>query len=503
MTYTRALGTALAIGIVLIPATAASGAPSVLRQAEAPVAQLERDSSHVPAPGSTVTHYGQVVGGVPVSGADVVVTDVAGAGPEILFDKSVAGLDDPGAPAVSRSDAVAAALAAIGSPSGGTRSAELVIDSARGNQLAWEVVYYDRRPISDWLVTVSASTGDVIAREDRLRRGQSGEASLFTPNPVVTKGSYGGLRDRGDRDSDKLTAQRVPVTLEDLKNGQSCLKGKWAVARFMPKAKQVCKASLDWTNTKRASNRFEALMAYYHVTEAQQYIQGLGLTPINQERQKLIANSIPEDNSFYSPGADEIQLGTGGVDDGEDADVIVHEYGHAVQDAQNPGAYTGQQGGAMGEGFGDYLAAAYSTETAGFDPEWTPCIMEWDATSYDDEVEPGICLRRADVADNLTAHQAFCGTFTDPNQIHCMGEVWSSALLDLRSALGNDIGGHSVVDRILLDSHFSTPNSATFEEGAEAVIVSDEAIYQAGDHCTELRAEFVARELLPGSFTCS
>ncbi len=50
-------------------------------------------------------------------------------------------------------------------------------------------------------------------------------------------------------------------------------------------------------------------------------------------------------------------MGAGGVDDGEDAEVILHEYGHAVHDAQVPGWGDTHEGGAMGEGWGDFLAA--------------------------------------------------------------------------------------------------------------------------------------------------
>ncbi|MDP9482158.1 MAG: M36 family metallopeptidase, partial [Chloroflexota bacterium] len=290
-----------------------------------------------------------------------------------------------------------------------------------------------------------------------------------------------------------LSSLRQSVPLQDLADGQTCLKGDWAGAKFSPERKQVCKDSLDWGKTKRASNRFEALMAYHHITEAQQYIQGLGLAPVNAERQNVIANPIPDDNSFYLPSADEIQLGTGGVDDGEDADVIVHEYGHAVQDAQAPDAFRagGNQVGAMGEGFGDYLAAAYSTEKAGPDPEWTPCIMEWDATSYDDRSTPppGICLRRADDPSSRQQQLNQCGTAQD---IHCMGQIWSSALLDLRTELGLDAESDSVADTLVLASHFLLPDDPSFEEAAGAIIDADSTIY-GGTHCVALGTEFEDR----------
>ncbi len=478
-------------GLAALAVTPGASA-QVLKQAAAPATQLERaDSNELPG-GAVASRYDQEVGGVPVVGAGAVVLDAPAAPAEIVADNSVQGLGTPGAPSVSRDAAVAAALAAIGGPSGGSTDARLVVDATHGNQLAWEVSHWDTAPPRDWVVNVAARSGTVISKVDLLRNA-TGTAALFVPNPVVANDGYGGLRDRGDRDSGALSSLRQTVPLQDLADGQTCLKGDWAGVKYSPKPKQVCKDSLDWGNTKRASNRFEALMAYHHITEAQQYIQGLGLDPVNAERQNVIANPIPDDNSFYLPSADEIQLGTGGVDDGEDADVIVHEYGHAVQDAQAPDAFRtgGNQVGAMGEGFGDYLAAAYSTEKAGPDPEWTPCIMEWDATSYDDRFTPppGICLRRADDPSSRQQQQNQCGTAQD---IHCMGQIWSSALLDLRIELGLDAESDSVADTLVLASHFLLPENPSFEDAAGAILDADGAIY-GGTHCVALGTEFEDR----------
>src|SRR3712207_9483554 len=105
-------------------------------------------------------------------------------------------------------------------------------------------------------------------------------------------------------------------------------------------------------------------MAYAHIDRLQRYFQSLGFKPqlergVNAEPQKLVTLRIESyDNSFYQPMNDVIAFGTGGVDDAEDAEVIVHEYGHAVQDAQVQGWGSAHDGGAMADGSGDFLAAA-------------------------------------------------------------------------------------------------------------------------------------------------
>ena len=110
-------------------------------------------------------------------------------------------------------------------------------------------------------------------------------------------------------------------------------------------------------------------MGYYWVTTAQEYLQHLGfgstLRPVNQRQIELRINQFGGDNSFFREDKANITLGKGGVDDAEDAEVIVHEYGHSVQDAQVPGFGTTLESGAIGEAFSDYLAVVVTSWKAG------------------------------------------------------------------------------------------------------------------------------------------
>lgn len=494
---------AVGAGLALAP-SAPARAPAVdaaLKRADAPAKQLRTTATKTLPGGTVVSRFQQEVGGVPVVGAGSVVIDPVTGSPELLFDNSRSGLDAPGSASVSRGSAIAAASAGVaGERVEGRPGARQVIVGGDGGTLAWEVSVFTRRP-ADYLIRVDATSGEVISTINQIREATA-QAQLFVPNPVVANGGYGGLKDHKDENSTKLTNLREPVTLENITDGQTCLKGDWARVKKSPKEKKVCSNALDWSHVTRANNRFEALMAYFHIDETQQYIQTLGLNPINAESQKVIVNSFKDDNSFYAPSRDVIETGTGGVDDGEDTDVIVHEYGHAVQDAQNHAAFSsGKDAGAQGEGFGDYLSQAYSTETVGFDSEWSHCVMEWDATSYDDTSTPppGICLRRTD-NDNTYAEQVDeCGR----TEVHCIGEVWASALSDLRGALGPDGSSRSIMDRVVLASHELLPPGPSFNQASTALLEADEDLYPAGTpgdgqgaHCAEIAAETSARGLL-------
>src|SRR2546423_14028411 len=107
---------------------------------------------------------------------------------------------------------------------------------------------------------------------------------------------------------------------------------------------------------------------------------------VTTESQDVRINQLGQDNSFETdPPKDEIRYGKGGVDDAEDAEVILHEYGHAIHDGSGF-VFGSEEAGAISEGFGDYWAVDFSdimAQRLGV-PELTPlpCVMDWDATSY-------------------------------------------------------------------------------------------------------------------------
>jgi hypothetical protein len=109
----------------------------------------------------------------------------------------------------------------------------------------------------------------------------------------------------------------------------------------------------------RHQDQFEQVMAYYWVTEAQKYIHSLGFgesrRPIDNRPQAVRINQFGQDNSVATDHPkNELRFGKGGVDDAEDAEVILHEYGHAIHFAQNF-VFGSEQAGAISEGFSDDL----------------------------------------------------------------------------------------------------------------------------------------------------
>jgi Fungalysin metallopeptidase (M36) len=466
--------------LAAMPASAGAGAP--LRTAAAPVTELSVGAEYATPHGGEIRRFRQRVAGYPVFDADAVVADPADGPATLVVDRTAPRLDPPRPATVARRTAVARAKAASGA--GALRlapRARLGIDPRSGD-LAWRVLLASGRPLADYEVTVDARSARVLAIRDLLRDA-TGTAALFDPNPLVTHGSSRGLHDRGDRNSRLLRALRISVVLPRLTSPRGCLLGTFVKVDLGRKGHRVCKRSSKWS-VGRSANSFEALMAYYHVDRTRAYLESLGLDDRLRKRPMVVhANAIRADQSYFRPSTHDVTLGTGGVDDGEDGDVIVHEYGHAILDQQVTGFGRRPQGAAMGEGFGDYIAAVMSSAATGGDDKFDPCVFEWDATSY----TRNRCLRRTDTA--LTKRRAKRRCFGDP---HCVGEAWSGALWELRPLLGSDGAGRVVMDRVLIQSHLLLARNSNFRDGARALIAADGLLYSSA-HASAIEAEMVAR----------
>jgi hypothetical protein len=139
------------------------------------------------------------------------------------------------------------------------------------------------------------------------------------------------LTDQKDADYTALQPAYQIVTLTNL-DGSGYLQGNWVNVKS-----STGPLAYSPNNTflyNRKDDQFEQVMVYYWVTEAQKYIQSLGFgvtrRPINMESQDVRINQLGIDNSYSWDKKDLLRFGKGGVDDAEDAEVILHEYGHAI-----------------------------------------------------------------------------------------------------------------------------------------------------------------------------
>lgn len=270
----------------------------------------------------------------------------------------------------------------------------------------------------------------------------TGAGRVFFPNPVASLQNQ-NLTDRKDADYAELQPAYRNVALTNL-DGSGFLNGDWATV-----VSETGSPAYSPNNTftyNRAQDEFEQVMAYYWITESQKYIQSLGFgstyPAVNKKSQAVRINQWGQDNSFATDHPkDELRFGKGGVDDAEDAEVILHEYGHAIHFAQNF-SFATEEAGAISEGFGDYWAVTVTNVIAPT-PD-TPCVADWDSVEYTSSVPH--CLRRVD--RDLHYPQDLRG------EVHYDGQIWSRALWDIRSALGN-----VKADTIILKGQFDFDGS--------------------------------------------
>ncbi|MFF5447606.1 M4 family metallopeptidase [Streptomyces sp. NPDC012888] len=308
------------------------------------------------------------------------------------------------------------------------------------------------------------------------------QARIFMVNPVQSSGDQ-ALTDGKDGNAAVPESAYTVAALRNL-DGSGSLSGRWATVRSDTGASARL---ADVGTYSRTDDQFEQVMAYFWVNEAQEYLQALGfgseLPGANDRVQPVRINQWGADNSYFTDKKAEIRFGKGGVDDAEDAEIVLHEYGHAVHHAQVPGFGTSPEAGAIGEAFGDYLAVAVGVH-AGTKYGWPlkadpACVGDWDAVSY--SAAPH-CLRRID-EDKVYADRT--------GEVHADGEIWSRALWDIRGALGA-----RTADRIIVNAQFGFRADTSFKDAALTTIATAQRMYGA-DAASAVREAFRARQI-PG-----
>ena len=462
-----------------------------------------------------VVHFQQMHEGIPVVDTSVVVqvddanrvrqVDLGNASPTVAEKVG----DNR---KMTSKQAVAAATAAVGEAT--LRQpvkdpAEVYFPTDTGLKLAYEVLILTRNPPHDWRVIVDAYSGQILEQKDLLFH-VDGQGFVFDPNPVVTANNN-TLRDPtatvgtcgfAGTPIATIDAQRVTRTLKGLTfaGGVHKLEGPFVKMRNFGTPNINPPTEVNANNFKYSSgdNRFEAVNCYYHVDTTQRYIQSLGITTAHNKVIECDAHDGVGGGAFFSPGDGGLHFGDSGAclpNRASDGDVMLHEYGHAIQNNQVPGwgvtsPVTGRrETRAMGEGFGDILACVTLAERGNrFQREF---FEDWIFGST-----PLRCLRRVD------------GTKVYPtdwqNQEHADGEIWSAALWNIYRTIGGDsmnaatrtAAADALLKTVIL-SHHSVAANATMPDGAEAVMNTNASLPEfRGKHLIQMLNSFHDRGLL-------
>lgn len=374
-------------------------------------------------------------------------------------------------PALPAEAAVRAALAALGGPAlRAPAQVELLLVPGEAGALpalVWRVALPAAAPLRDWVADLDALTGALLGVRDAMLHAE-GTGSVFLTNPIVNSGDP-DLRDNPlGLNSPELQAEAREVALRGLDEApgqQGRLQGPYV---------QVLGAAFEPAlrfHYARDDPRFEEVMAYHHIDSAQRLLQGLGYTDLVQ-RPVPVTMYPGEVNAFYSRVTRTIHLGyhardttmpqSGFADAGEDAEVIVHEYGHAVLDDAVPGL-ANEHGEALHEGFADFFAASLLSRVS--QGRFDACVAEW-MSQYVTQGSPP-CVRRLD-NDRTFPGDFHSGLLADP---HENGLIWSGALWDLWQRFPRED-----VERLALEAHFFLSTFPRMPDAGRGLLLANRAL---------------------------
>ncbi|WP_084403467.1 T9SS type A sorting domain-containing protein [Epilithonimonas caeni] len=378
-------------------------------------------------------------------------------------------------------------------------------------RLVHRVIINSYETPGDWETIVDAHSGEVIRvqdianyhhkekpkkknkeKTDELRA--AGTAYIFDPDPLSRAHvAYGGdYVDNNDATNASLDAARSLVILPDItfSNGVYSLKSKYVqVADFeSPSTGLFTQATPDFL-FNRNEQGFEAVNAFYHLDRSMAYInETLGIdckSTLNNGILLFDPHGLSgDDNSHFIPSSQRLAFGEGCVDDAEDADVVLHEFGHAIHHWITGLKSSSSQG--LGEGSGDYWAMSYSRSLN----QWSPSephynwMFSWDGHNT--------CW-----AGRITNYAPKYPTsnINSSSAIHTNGQIWATSLMRIYDRIGKE-----KTDRIFLEGLGMT-NSSSNQQTA-AVAVRQAAIDMLGTYgftCDDIN--IITEELTTSGYT--
>lgn len=317
-----------------------------------------------------------------------------------------------------------------------------------------------------------------------------GRGFVFLPDPLTSDQTYylssWEYQDSSDQVTPALDNARFLVTLKEITedNGVYTLDGPYVTIQDQenPVIPPATSTNGDFFY-QRSQPGFEDVMCYYHIDSVQRHIQTLGFTSLANLPVICDPHGLDStDNShFIPPGSGtsgRLAFGQGGVDDAEDADVIVHEYGHALSHYAAPGSNSGFERRGLDEGYGDYVAAMWSYGMGPF--RWGD-IFTWDGHN---EFWDGRTSEATYTYPPPTGQQGF----------YPYGELWATVLME---AYNHPDIGKWVNNRCVFQSMYGNALNGTLADAAKLVLKADSLFYGEA-HEAIYRDLFCSKGILTG-----
>lgn len=402
--------------------------------------------------GRTRVHLRQLHDGVPVAGAQVVVTLDEQQRAVMLSANLAEGIAVHSLPSVPAQQAIALATQALDLPLAAAPQAELVVvPDALGGRLIHRVHLWPHQPGAHWCVSIDAHSGQVLTVRDMRQQAMAQVYEHNADNSELVEVELPGL----DGVDGTLTSELAQVWTMVYEGGDDAL-AQTAVAD------ELGDFFYDPDDVENIyDDPFAEVNAYWHVTDIKQWFAAdHGHSwggPVDLTVNYRDSASGRYDNAYFSKdfaGNYTIVLGQGTIDLAYDADVIQHEFGHGIVDdlcdinAELDYPISFDQYGlhsaphAVNEGMADYWSSTFQGDA---------CSAEYFGSAFGQD-----CLRDLD-NDRETPGDLL-------GEAHEDGMIVGGTLWAVREAVGAD-----VADDIIYGALGSLSSAPTFLEYATAV----------------------------------
>lgn len=345
-------------------------------------------------------------------------------------------------------------------------------------------VWYGAHGLWDFRMDIVGAGGHVLSYADfgdatnwtdvHLERWNEDprRTTAFLPNPIHT------LNDATlwDQDDVNYAVPQVAYRNVALSNLDAPIGGVYWLTGSIVEIEDFEEPSIAPPNSSdgkfpcfRDDDGFEAVTCYHIIDRCKTYLNSLGFTSTVGYTIHVDPHGFSgADNSRFEPdqsqlGVGQIAMGDGGTDHGEDGDIILHEYGHAIVEYQTGGRFRNSpnEAQAMNSGFSDYWACSWadSMYPTNFGSYF---LGEWGAR--DDDFSPSFIRR----TNTLKTYPSFM-----EGDAHADGEIWSHALWDIMGSLGKRVTDSLALRALELMNASPYVNDPSFATSAQYIAKAD------------------------------
>jgi len=310
--------------------------------------------------------------------------------------------------------------------------------------------------------TVYVSDSKGLEIREHNQRNYHAEVAVFYPNPIHSSGKKYGEVISNQNDNSYPEIERE-IRFKDV----AAYKAEGKVFLSTPLLKLM---NLSAPNDQvdgfdevdlvagRSVPCFESSSVIYHLSAYMDYLRSLGYSSLLGPIAIDPRGHWGLDLSSFDPGSETpiLQFGIGGVDDAEDAHVIIHEFVHALSHRASPYSYHGTERKIVEEAIADYLALGYANSIS---TNFTRNVFNWDAHN---EYWEGYSAK---------FHEGYIGS-KSCDKI-CQREKWLNVFLDLSIRTNRE-----VVDILLLEYlSFVRPNGS-HTSNAQSLLALEQQLFQ-------------------------